>query len=90
MFKIFSIAVFILLTHQKNACESVFFFKTKSVYLKKLFLLASYEYDSNSPDIEELSEQLFRESEPNIFPYVKVNRQSSTTSWSRDDAADLP
>lgn len=53
-------------------------------------ILASYEYDSDRSEIEELSEQLFRESEPNIFPYVKVNLQSSTSSWSDVDDADSP
>lgn len=52
--------------------------------------LVSYEFDSDNSDIEELSEKLFKESEPNIFPHIKVNLQSSTSSWSSEDDADLP
>lgn len=37
-----------------------------------------------------MSEQLFRENEPNLFPHVNVNLQSSTSSWSRSDDADSP
>lgn len=37
-----------------------------------------------------MTEQLFRQSTPNIFPYVKVNLQSLTTSGSRSDDAALP
>lgn len=69
----------------------MFIFQLKSYFSQQNQpFSASYEYDSDRSEIEELSEQLFRESEPNIFPYVKVNLQSSTSSWSDDDDADLP
>ncbi|XP_055299566.1 endoribonuclease CG2145-like [Sitodiplosis mosellana] len=48
------------------------------------------EYESSESEFEELTEKLFRESAPNIFPYVKVNLQSSTSSWSRSDDAEQP
>lgn len=52
-------------------------------------IFVSVFYETNS-EIEELAEQLFRESEPNLYPYVKVNLQRSTSSWSRLDDADDP
>lgn len=55
-----------------------------------MFCLASYDHVSTESEFEDLTEQLFRDSEPNIFQYVKVNLQSSTSSWSRSDDADLP
>lgn len=54
------------------------------------FCVVSYEYDSNDSEIEDITEQMFRESTPNIFRHVKVNLQSETSSWSRSDDANMP
>lgn len=50
--------------------------------------IVSYEFDSN--EIDHLTEHLFEECKTNIFPHVKVNLQSSTSSWSRSDDANSP
>lgn len=54
------------------------------------FCLVCYEYDSFNSEIEGLTEDLFHQSEPNIFQHVKVNLQGQTSSWSRSDDAALP
>lgn len=55
-----------------------------------MYNLVCREYESSETEFEDLTEKLFRESEPNLFPSVKVNLQSSTSSWSRSDDADKP
>lgn len=41
-------------------------------------------------EIEELTEELFKLSSPNLLPYVKINLQGKTSQWSHWDDADSP
>lgn len=54
------------------------------------FEIVMHNLNANTTELEVLSEQLLRESEPNLFPYVIVNLQNSTSPQSRSDDAEFP
>lgn len=99
MFRI-SFAVLIALSQLHIACKLSFIFICLIVVPLQLFGISIFVVvivfsvvhgsDSSDSEIEALTEQLFRDSDPNLFPYVTVRLQGSTSSYSRSDDADAP
>lgn len=45
---------------------------------------------ASNREMEELTEELFKLSSPNLLPYVKINLQGKTSRWSHWDDANSP